>query len=174
MRQDFIRGRYANLEGCRTGNGTLVYSLFRTDRTGPIWQCQCSCRRYFLAPHSRIAPALQSGATVHCGNCVISGNHRETIADVRRAEHQQQQKEERERASRHAEAVKQAAKKKAEGAEKSRWRTVATFQFDSGIEINSPEWISFERWQSWSPEFQQEILSRVIAAKHQKKKQEEK
>jgi hypothetical protein len=110
----FIRSRWADISSQRTINGTIVDSFVRTDATGPMWSLKCCCGRYFLSPHSKIAPALHSSAPVYCGQCRIASENSETLSQIRAKEKAAERQAEQEAEAKREMAAQRAAKELAD------------------------------------------------------------
>jgi hypothetical protein len=110
----FIRSRWADISSQRTINGTIVDSFVRTDANGPIWSLKCCCGRYFLSPHSKIAPALHSSASVYCGQCRIPSENSETLSQIRTKEKAAERQAERQAEAERQRAAQKAAKELAD------------------------------------------------------------
>lgn len=165
----WIRNKWLNYED-RVVSGFRVYGVSSSvlaNRDGsPNYDVSCGkCRTVQVKSHSELSNGA-NGAMLFC--CIpscpaakVTNPESDSLADLRRQEREQHKQAEREQAARRAEATQKAEKERAECANKSRWRILANVQFKSGIEVDSPEWVSFSRWQSWSPAFQSEILRKV-------------
>jgi hypothetical protein len=167
--QTFIRNRWLNYEG-RTISGFYVYSIssqVTANRDGsPNYDVRClKCNRYEIKNQRELTHGA-NGAMIFCSNktCVASKVQHpesESLADLKRQEREQEARTQREQAAGQVLRKQEVAKQRSERADKSRWLVLANSQLKSGIEIDSPEWVSFERWQRWSPEFQADILKRI-------------
>jgi hypothetical protein len=167
--QTFIRNKWRNYEG-QTVSGFFVYSIssqVMANKDGsPNYDVRClKCNRYGIKSQRELTNGA-NGAMIFCSNhtCVASRVQHpesESLADVKRQEREQEARTQREQAARQVLRKEEVAKERSERADKSRWLVLANSQLKSGIEIDSADWVSFERWRRWSPEFQAELLRRV-------------
>jgi hypothetical protein len=167
---NFIRGRWRSFIGETVGGFHIfdIASQVRANRDGsPNYDVRClKCNRYGIKSQRELTNGA-NGAMIFCSNhaCVASRVQHpesESLADLKRQEREQEARTQREQAARQVLRKQEVAQKRSERADKSRWLVLANSQLKSGIEIDSPEWVSFERWQRWSPEFQADILKRVV------------
>jgi len=165
----FIRNKWRSYVG-ETVSGFYVFDIssqVTANKDGsPRYDCRCTkCNYYQIKSQSELTNGA-NGAMLFCSNQVCPASrvqHPETesLADLRRQEREQEARTQREQAARQMVRKQQVAKQRSERADKSRWLALANSKLKSGLEIDSPEWVSFERWQRWSSEFQADILRRV-------------
>ena len=159
----FIRQKWADITDRSTVNGTIVVEFVRTDVTGPIWQCRCSCGESFFLPHSRIFAALESNAPVYCGQCIVPTAKTATRGEILRAEHDAAKEAEREAAERQAKAVADAAREAAIRAEKVRYLKFAQAQIRAGVMPDQEQFVSFKRWLQQGEHWREDVLQRIAA-----------
>src|SRR6185312_2006861 len=135
----FLRNKYADLTDCRTPNGTQVIEFVRTDPSGyPVWKLRCACGGLFFLSHSRIAPAIESGAQMYCGSCIVPTAKTTNLADIRKAERLEHEKADAAAREKAAHNAKVAANDAAYRAEFYRYHPYALYQINMGIPVNSP------------------------------------
>lgn len=167
--QSFIRGRYRSFVG-ETVAGFYVHDIasqVRPNRDGsPNYDCRClRCNQYFVKRQAELNNGA-NGARIFCGNHTCSASRVEhpqlaSLADLRKSEAQERAARGREKKKREAEMQNRAESERAEQEEKSKWRVFATSLFNAGVRLDSPEWVSFERWRCWSVEFRADMLARI-------------
>jgi hypothetical protein len=152
----FIRHRWANLEGRRVGH-FIVSSIALANRDGsPNWTCECECGTFQLFSHNQLTQAIESGRpeqTLFCKNgpckfARVEHTADQSLQDFRRIERTEQKRKEREAAEARDIAAKHIAKQQAEQATlepfRADWQRYKLHQIKQGTAIESI--LNFSRW----------------------------
>lgn len=168
----WIRRRWANLEGRTIGNFAVTgLSRFGANRDGsPNWELRCSgCDTVQARPHSVLTAALESNRpkeTLRCENqrckfARVEHTEEQSLRDIRKQEREQKEQAEREQASRQRLAAMDAQKEAEIRAAKVRYLPFAHAQIRAGVPVDSPNFVTFERWQACSEQWRANVLNRI-------------
>src|SRR5690348_2310324 len=138
------KGGFADLTGVTVGHFTVIDIAGRDRSKAPLWRVICKnpvCKREQIFSHATITSRLESRCaeeTLFCKNpaCVRSRPepvHRETIADVRRAEREEREQAEAVAQRERERAAQQSAKDAALRAEKKLYLKFANSQIRAGV-----------------------------------------
>jgi hypothetical protein len=152
----FIRHRYANLEGRHIGHFN-VSSIALANRDGsPNWTCECECGTLQLLSHNQLTQALESSRpeqTLFCknGRCTfarVEHTADQSLRDMRKQEREQREQAEREAAEARDRVAKHIAKERAEQAAlvpfRADWQRYKLHLIKQGTAIESIP--NFSRW----------------------------
>lgn len=85
----------------------------------------------------------------------------QSLRDMRKQEREQQQQAEREQAERRKLAAMDAQKEAETRAAKVRYLPFAHAQIRAGVPVDSPNFVTFERWQACSEQWRADVLNRI-------------
>lgn len=160
-------GTYRDFTNATVGQFTVLQLAGRDNNGSPVWRVRCRCG--FVQPfsHSQLKNASETGQpenVLFCRNARCTHSkpqpvRTETLADIRRAEQEEQRRIEQEAAQLKAEADRKAAEESALRDEQRIYMRFAQNQIARGAELK--DILPFDRWMSQSEEWRQNVLRRV-------------